>query len=407
MKVFPLAALLASLASLAVLASPPPSPKRMSILLVPMDTGAEAKAIQFEAYMNKALQEFQGIQLKNTDELFGVPPDEDSEAALKRAENGYKETADAFAAANYDDAEKKGRATIKEYAKAAAAMKSCGHLCDAIAMYAASIQMRADPEEAKIQLIDLLSLNPTFELNTKRYPQEFIALRLQVSTSRNAQLRGNLDVKSKPSGARIYLDGEFQGYTPMKLETLPIGKHLLRIERPGFRRWGQIVDVSPEDLEVKPDLQATAAYKAYDTQLDRLATEALRDKGGTTMAAVGKTLGVDRALVGVLKEINDSGGTELHVGYFDLRTGHRLAFKKITFQGNEYGQMENELSHIVNYLLTNPDSAEKVVKGGDPLDSHHGTEDWNQEDRGGARTSKEKKKTNGDPLDRVNGMEDW
>ena len=34
--------------------------------------------------------------------------------------------------------------------------------------------------------------------------------------------------------ARIFLDGEFQGYTPMKLETLPIGKHILRVERPGI-----------------------------------------------------------------------------------------------------------------------------------------------------------------------------
>ncbi len=404
MKVFSLAVVLASLV---VSASPPPTSRRMSILLVPMDTGAESKAIQFETFMNKSLSEFNGIQLKNSDELFGVPPDEDADASLSRAEKGFKETKDAFEARNYDDAEKKARATIKEFSKAAASMKTCGHFCDAIAMYAASLQARGDVEEAKIQLLDLLALAPTYEIDRKKFPQEFISMRLAVATSRNAQLRGNIDVKSKPQGARIYLDGEFQGYTPTKLETLPIGKHILRVERPGFKRWGQIVEVSPEELDVKPELNATAAYKAYDTQLDRLATEALKDKGGATMSAIGKTLGIDRALVGVLKEINDSGGTELHLGYFDLKSGKRLSYKKITFQGNEYGQMESELGRIVNFLLTNPDAAEKVVKGGDPLDSHHGMEEWNLEDKGGTRTNKEKKKNSGDPLDRVNGMEDW
>lgn len=388
-------------------ASPPPSAKRMSILLVPMDTGAEAKALDFETSMNKSLGEFQGIQLKTTDDLFGVPPDDDAEASMKRAEQGFKETKDAFEARNYDDAEKKARATIKEFGKAAASMKGCGHLCDAVAMYAASLQARGDVEEAKIQLLDLLSLAPTFEIDRKKYPQEFISLRVQVATGRSAQLRGNLNIVTKPQGARIYLDGEFMGYSPKKLETLVVGKHVLRVERPGFKKWGSVVDVSPEDLDIKPELQATAAYKAYDTQLDRLATEALKDKGGTTMSAISKTLGVDRALVGVLKEINETGGSELHVGYFDMHSGKRLAYKKITFQGNEYGQIDSELGRVVNYLLTNPDGAEKVTKGGDPLDSKHGMEDWNSEDKGGNRTAKDKNKKKGDPLDHRDGMEDW
>ncbi len=40
------------------LAAPPPTPRRVSALLIPMDQGAEATAVKFETYMNEALEQF-------------------------------------------------------------------------------------------------------------------------------------------------------------------------------------------------------------------------------------------------------------------------------------------------------------------------------------------------------------
>ncbi|MBS1151834.1 MAG: hypothetical protein H6Q89_3532 [Myxococcaceae bacterium] len=401
-------AVLLTLLSSAAFAAPPPTPRRMSVLVVPMDKGAESQQVKLETYMLETLSEYQGLTVKPTEELFGNPPDEDSAASLKRAETGFKESREAFEARNYEDAERKLRATVKEFTKAASALKTCGHLCDAVAMYAAVLQARGDVEEAKIAILDLQALGPTFELDRKKYPQEFISLRATVATSRNAQLRGNVNLKTKPNGARVYLDGEFMGYTPIKLETLPIGKHILRVERPGFKQWGTVVEVSPEETPITQELTATPGYKAYDSVLDKLAGEALKEKGGGTMASLAKTLGIDRSLVGVLKEINDSGGTELVLGLYDLKNGTRLAVKKANFQGDEYGQLKSELGRMVNQLMTAAEGGgEKVSKSADPLDNRSGQEDWNAEDKGGNRTTKDKKKKGGDPLDRMNGTEDW
>ncbi|MHB8876970.1 MAG: PEGA domain-containing protein [Myxococcaceae bacterium] len=398
-------ALLALLPTLA-LGAPPPTQKKIAVLMVPMDQGAESATVRLEAYMNEALEQYPGLVVKKNDELFGLPADEQAESSLKRAETGFGESRDAFDARDTADAERKLRATIKEYGKAAGAMKTCGHLCDSMAMYASTLQARGDVEEAKIAVVDLIALAPTFELDRKKYPQEFITLRSQVATGRSAQLRGNLTVKSKPGGARVYLDGDFQGYTPMTLQTLQVGKHLIRLERPGCKVYGTVADVTPEDGTIEPELTPTAAFKAYDALLDKLAGEVLKDKGGSTMAAMSKTLGVDRGIVGVVKEINESGGTELKVGLFELRTGKRLSGKKQIFQGDEYGQLKSEIGRLVNQLV-NYETAEKVVKTADPLESSHGTEEWNSEDRGGSRSASEKKKKGKDPLDGVNGTEDW
>jgi hypothetical protein len=399
-------AALALLPSLIVQA-PAPTTKRTAVLLIPMDKGAESQVVMLETYMLEALSQFPTAAIKKTDELLGLPQDDDAVAALKRAEGGYKEGKASYDAREWEDAERKLRADIKEFHKSAAAMKACGNLCDAMAMYAAVLQQRGDVEEAKLQLIDLLALNPSFEFDPKRFGHDFLVLRTQVATGHSSLLRGSVMVKSKPEGARITVDGEFSGYSPVTLSTLPIGKHLLHIERPGFRVYGEVLEVTPEDTETMAELKPTAQYKAYDGQLDKIAAEVSRDTGGAAITGAGKSLGLDRGIVGTVKNVGDAGATELVVGLYDMRNGKRLAWKKAAFQGDEFGQLKPEISRLINSLVNTAEGgAERVAKSSDPLDSRHGMEEWNAEDRGQRSKNPTKKKTK-DPLDGMNGTEDW
>lgn len=388
-------------------AAPPPQKKRVSVVLVPMDQGAEANTVKLESYMYEALEAYQNFNLKKAEDAFGLPKDEDAEASLKRAETGFSESKSAYEAREYEDAERKLRATIKEYEKAAAAMKDCGNLCEAMALYGATLHRRGEVDEARLAVQDLIALAPTYELPLKKFDKEFISFRAQIATSSTAALRGNVAVKTTPPGARIYLDGEFMGYSPMTLQTLTIGKHMVRIERPGFKQWGQIVEVSPEDMDLKADLTATPQYKSYDGQLDKVATEITKDKPGSSIIGMGKSLGLDRAVVGTLKEINENGSMEMVMGWYDLAgSGKRLSTKKVIFQGDEFGQLKSEVVRVVTQLINTADG-EKLVKSSDPLETKGGMEDWNAEDKGGKSTAQQKKKKGSDPLDGVQGTEDW
>jgi len=385
----------------------PPSEKRVAALILPMDKGSEALTLKVESFANEALGEYAGFVVRTSDDLFGVAADEEAAASFKRAETGFKESKAAFDERNYEDAERKLRATIKEYGKAVGAMKNCGNLCEAVAMFGSVLQARGDVEESKIAILDLLALSPTYELDRKRYPQNFLALKAQVATSRNAQLRGSVTVKTKPAGARVFLNGELQGYSPVTLQTLPIGKHLVKIERPGFKQLGVMVEVTPEDQDITTELTATSGYKAFDALMDRLAGEALKDKGGQTMTSVSNSLKLDRAVIGVLKEANGES-TELTMAYFDLKSGRRIAIKRVAFQGDEFGQLRSEVARMVNHLVNSGESpGDKVTRSSDPLDNKAGTEEWQGEDRGGKNTNRDKKSKGGDPLDNASGTEDW
>lgn len=401
-----LPALLCAVATVA-LAAPPPTERRIAALVIPMDKGAESQVLRLEGFINEALHEYQGFVVKSSDDLFGVVPDDDAAASLKRAQTGFTESKADFDNRQYEPAERKLRATLKEFDKAVAALKGCGNLCEAWAMYGAVLQARGDVEEAKLAILNLIALAPTFELDKKRFPQDFLSLKAQVAMSRNAQLRGNIVVKTKPAGARVFLNGEFQGFSPLTLQTLPIGKTMVRVEKPGFRVAGGMMEVTPDDVEFTPELISTPGFKAFDALMDRLAAEAIKDKGGSTMGSVAKTLGLDRGLITVVKEL-ESGGSEVTIGYFDLKGGKRLAIKRATMQGDEFGQMKGEIQRMVTWVVNNGDGGgEKMSRSSDPLDNKGGTEDWNSEDRGGRTQQRDKKKGGRDPLDGVNGTEDW
>lgn len=396
-------ALLLALLPMLALAAPPPA-RRVSSLLVPMDPASESASVQMEVYMNDALGNFASFAVRKPEELFGMPEDAAAKASLDRARKGLSESVAAFDKKEYEEAEKKVRATLKELESAAGAMRGCSPLCESLALYGALLHLRGDVEEAKLALMDLIALNPNFELNPKRFGRDFLALRVQVATSRTAQLRGGATVKSRPSGARVYLDGEPVGYTPLTLPTLAIGKHLLRLERAGFRQHGQLLEVTPDDVETSTDLVPTPAYKAYDVQLDRVAGEVMRaGQKSAGVTALGQSLGLERAMVGTLKALEE--GSELHLGYYDIKSGRRLGGRKVVLQGDEFGQLKAELERMVNQLVNS--SGEKMTRSSDPLDNRGGTEDWSAEDRGGKTKASEKKKKADDPLDGVSGTEDW
>ncbi|RKG93966.1 PEGA domain-containing protein [Corallococcus sp. CA053C] len=392
------------LPALALSSSPPPG--RISALLIPMDPSSESSGVQMENYMNDALGNFANYSVRKPKDLFGLPDDAAAQASFQRAKKGFEESAKAFEAREYEDAERKVRATLKEVEGSVAAMHSCFPLCDALALHGAILQLRGDVEEAKLLLIDLMALNPTFELNPKRFSRDFIGLRVQVATSRTSQLRGTATFKSRPAGARVFVDGEAVGYTPVTLPALPVGKHLVRMERPGFRQFGQIAEVTPDDTEVSAALVPTATYKAYDVQLDKVVSDVSRpsDKPANAVVALGKSLGLDRTLLGTVRVIPEKG-TELAVGLFDVKSGKRLGSRRLVLQGDEYGQLKLEMERVVNQLINT--EGEKVIRAKDPLEGRSGAEDWSAEDRGGQQKQSEKKRSTDDPLDSMSGTEDW
>lgn len=67
---------------------------------------------------------------------------------------------------------------------------------------------------------------------------------------------GDIKVNSNPTGAKIYLDGVFlQLYTSETLDDIPIGMHIIRLEKAGYHVWtGSVEVIENETVEILAEL---------------------------------------------------------------------------------------------------------------------------------------------------------
>src|SRR5262249_34413453 len=67
---------------------------------------------------------------------------------------------------------------------------------------------------------------------------------------------GRLSVETRPTGARVFLDSQAVGVTPLSLPTVPAGDHAIRLQLDGYRLWVSTVKVAPdEQLRVTASLE--------------------------------------------------------------------------------------------------------------------------------------------------------
>ncbi len=56
--------------------------------------------------------------------------------------------------------------------------------------------------------------------------------------------RGVFAIESTPTGAEVYVDGEFVGTTPIAAQALPAGKHEIELRKNGLVSWKRHLSVS-------------------------------------------------------------------------------------------------------------------------------------------------------------------
>ena len=87
---------------------------------------------------------------------------------------------------------------------------------------------------------------------------------------------GALAVDSRPTGARVFLDGKPVGTTPLMVPSVAAGEHAIRLELDGYRPWAssvrmtQAVDASPEH----PVLVDKFLEDAFEFDVDAIADAA-------------------------------------------------------------------------------------------------------------------------------------
>jgi tetratricopeptide (TPR) repeat protein len=69
---------------------------------------------------------------------------------------------------------------------------------------------------------------------------------IQAGIAQSAKLQ----VDSEPIGAMVFLDGRYVGLTPLTIDGVALGKHLLKLIKHGYKPWVNAIDVGEEENKV-------------------------------------------------------------------------------------------------------------------------------------------------------------
>ncbi len=206
---------------------------------------------------------------------------------------------------------------------------------------------------ARTAFTRLIVMRPDFEPDPSLVsPKAREAFRQALAEVRGAGL-ASLEVRSRPGGAEVVLDGLPRGRTPISIAALPRGKHHLRLVLPGYQAHSQEIEIRPPaSAQREVRLEITPALGA----LERLRKAALAGqspelaKGDLDLLARSAQLG-SIVMVGLLRRSAEPGAEpvarDLLVTAFRWSRSGRSAVASLTSVADAEADMKRVAESLV------------------------------------------------------------
>ena len=192
--------------------------------------------------------------------------------------------ADAFAA--FTEAENSARAYMG-YADRALV----GHIYKGLGI---GFIAASKPAQAKRAIKLSLFAYPNQTKSEYSYSKEFENFILSAQREIMDSPKGMMEVETSPEGAEVYVDFEFKGYSPVTVQNLVVGEHIVTFMADGYEPLSQLVDITggPAEYAMGELIEldnAGAVQKASDELGAAIGTQSVGPKAGQYATLVGAT----------------------------------------------------------------------------------------------------------------------
>jgi hypothetical protein len=209
------------------------------------------KAQAYKAAIEKAVSG-QGVRAFDTSNA----SEEGAQKSLQKAQQALDDAATAFSDGEFGDAFKGAATAIEEFDKGPAfsddpqAWSLFKDICALRALAALKLKKKKDAEDA---LRWLLTIQPKYSPNKSRAPPELLERVEEIKDELRSLPPASLELKSKPSGAQVIIDGKRRGKTPLVVEDLTPGTHYVAMES-SDGRFNEKVSLGEEGGSIAPKL---------------------------------------------------------------------------------------------------------------------------------------------------------
>lgn len=219
----------------------------------------------------------------------------------------------------------KPRKAIEEFSEALRILRAVfpflddlGDLEDAHFQLGMTFQALGKERPAERQYRMVLLLDPDRQLDEATVNPVVVERFGQVRERLLTSMKGSVSLLSKPEGARVFMDGEPAGRTPITIPGVTPGDHYFAMEHEGYKTWFGVVRVEPEAMEKREVFLVEGESVRWVRLRNRMAAAGMGQVPAASARELTQALGCDWLLLVALSHLG--GKTMLEVGLFERGT---------------------------------------------------------------------------------------
>jgi hypothetical protein len=332
---------------------------------VARDPSGQRAATRIDAALSQAVGRSEQLRPIQPARVMSGDPKTREEETLERARAALADGRRAYDALALDDAIARLGQSVSLYQQTGPLLGDLAELQVALTYLGAALTLRGSADEGESTFVELLTLNPGAPL--EGFPPTVERVYERASGRVEGATTGSVEVYSTPPYAAVYVDGRFEGVTPLTVSELVAGTHYVRIEKTGYTVHGAPLEVAPgqritsqtrlRDIKRGPELRDLTARAAMEVEAEGM--------GGALRTLARELIADTLVFVAVTQSGTDA---TLTGAVFDATTGARVATERVVL-GVEGPNFERDLAQYVERLLTAattgaPSSPTAQVSGG-------------------------------------------
>lgn len=319
---------------------------RVYIVSVAMDDDVDAVATRAGSAARAALRTIEGVNWHGPDQLF-LGYDDSALNVLERARERLAAGRQAYLNLELEQAIEQLQGAVADFDAAAAALEDPGDLGQALLFLGASHAFNMQRRQAIEVFRRLHTQMPHIRPDPDTFNPDVVQLYEQAAPPDTQSPSGVISVDSNPQGAIVYVDFLARGRTPINIENLIAGDHVVRVSRPGATPFVETQRVrrgrastSNAYLVDRDEMQdlSDALSRLREASVDRVTN-------GSPIQEIASML--DLSKIGVIRVSSAGDGrATLELLLFDVQSGRRLVRGQGTVP-TDTGVLEDGVQRLV------------------------------------------------------------
>lgn len=211
-------------------------------LAVARDPSGQKAAATAAALLRERVKAAAGLRLIDPERLLSGDPRTREEETVERARVALADGRRAYDRMALDYSIARLGQAVELYEQAGPLLGDLDELATSLAYKAAALILRGSADEGESIFVELLTISPNYQLAD--FPGTVRRIFDRAIRRIDRAPAGSVEIYSTPPHAAVFMDGRYEGVTPLTLDDLVAGTHYLRIEKLGYEVHGAPLEVA-------------------------------------------------------------------------------------------------------------------------------------------------------------------